>query len=371
MILNCSQGVAYVNIEQMLHTPSYDPTKSYEENYKKGPFGAFADGQVFAQIGEPTYDFLGQKVYLPFGIPAGPLINSNFVKSAFQKGFDICVYKTVRSDFFPCHPFPNVLSVNIKGDLTLRQAQGKLVADTLYSEPLSITNSFGVPSRKPEVWQEDVRRAIESAGKGQVLVLSFMGTVKENQTQEEFIDDYALAAKLARETGAKILEVNLSCPNIGNEGLVCYNLEVTERVCDKIRNVTGNIPLILKVGYYDDDNQLEKLARIANMYADSISGINTLQTTVVNEKGEQALPGQNRLKSGVCGHAIKWAGLETVERLERIRDKFNYKFSIEGVGGVTVAKDYFEYKDVGADSVMSATGAMWNPYLAQEIKRYR
>ena len=35
---------------------------------------------------------------------------------------------------------------------------------------------------------------------------------------------------------------------------------------------------------------------------------------------------------------------------------------------MTVAKDYFEYKDAGADSVMSATGAMWNPLLAQEIK---
>ena len=27
----------------MLLTPFYDPEKSYEENYEKGPFGAFAD----------------------------------------------------------------------------------------------------------------------------------------------------------------------------------------------------------------------------------------------------------------------------------------------------------------------------------------
>ena len=37
-------------------------------------------------------------------------------------------------------------------------------------------------------------------------------------------------------------------------------------------------------------------------------------------------------------------------------------------GGVTKTEDYFEYLRAGADSVMSATGAMWNPYLAQEIK---
>ncbi len=31
-------------------------------------------------------------------------------------------------------------------------------------------------------------------------------------------------------------------------------------------------------------------------------------------------------------------------------------------------EDYFEYKDAGADAVFSATGAMWNPSLAIEIK---
>jgi dihydroorotate dehydrogenase len=39
-----------------------------------------------------------------------------------------------------------------------------------------------------------------------------------------------------------------------------------------------------------------------------------------------------------------------------------------GVGGVTVPEDFEEYRAAGADIVMSATGAMWNPYLAKEIK---
>src|SRR5258708_26742412 len=138
--------------------PFYDPEKSYEENYEKGPFGAFAEssGKSKAEsASEPKYDFLGQKVNSPFGIPAGPLLNSNFCKGAFQNGFDICVYKTVRSDVFPCHPFPHVLSVKVEGDLTYEKAGGKLIANHDYSSPLSITNSFGVPSKTPHVWQED------------------------------------------------------------------------------------------------------------------------------------------------------------------------------------------------------------------------
>lgn len=352
----------------MLQTPFYDPTKTYEENYEKGPFGAFADSSVFPQKGEPHEEFLGQKVYLPFGIPAGPLLNSNFVKAAFEKGFDICVYKTVRADFFPCHPYPNVLSLNIQGDLNLDKLEKPLVASTHYSDPISITNSFGVPSKKPETWQEDARKAISYAGVGQVLVLSFMGTVKKDQTQQQFIDDFVLAAKLAKETGAKLLEANLSCPNIGNEGLVCYNLEVTEKVIKGIRKAIGNTLFAIKVGYYRDDAQLSKLSEIAHEYVDDISGINTLQATIVDEKGEQALPGQNRLKSGVCGSGILWAGLDFVKRLKKIKDKEGYKFSITGVGGVTKPQDYFTYRDAGADAVMSATGAMWNPLLAQDIK---
>src|SRR3989338_7668283 len=233
-------------------TPFYDPNKTYEENFEQGPFGAFTDGEVLENNSKKTFDFLGVKVNSPFGIPAGPLINSNFCKAAFEKGFDICVYKTIRSAIFPCHPFPNILSVKVEGDLTLEKAQGKLLADDKYPEPLSITNSFGVPSREPRIWQADVKRALSYARDGQVLVLGFMGTVRENQTAEEFIADYALAAKQAKETGVKVLEINLSCPNIGNEGLVCYNLDMTERVCKAVREVIGDKPLILKVGYYKE-----------------------------------------------------------------------------------------------------------------------
>ena len=66
--------------------PFYDPKKSYEENFKDGPFGAFAQGsgnpKGVVERGESSlsFDFLGFKVNSPFGIAAGPLINGKFVK---------------------------------------------------------------------------------------------------------------------------------------------------------------------------------------------------------------------------------------------------------------------------------------------------
>jgi len=347
----------------------YDNTISYEANYEKGP--PISSQKVIPpkrNIAKKS-KHLGFEVNLPFGIPPGPLLNSKFIKEAFAWGFDISTYKTVRSNVFPCHPFPNVLYVDIDGDLHPEKTP-TLVAKPTTSKSqkdFSITNSFGVPSQAPEIWQEDVRKAISYEGNGQLMILSFMGTVWPDQTRQDFITDHALSAKLANETGAKVLEVNLSCPNLGNEGLVCYDLSMTAEVCKMMRKEIGNKPLILKVGYYTSDKDIQRLSEIANEYANAVAAINTLQVEVVDESGKQALPGSNRARSGICGASIKWAGLEMTKKLREIREKKNYSFEIVGIGGVMTAEDYKEYRDAGADCVQSATGAMWNPNLAYDV----
>jgi len=349
-----------------MESPFYDINRTYEENYRLGPTGmASLKKPQFKKI-LPKFKFLRFPVNVPFGIPAGPLFNSLFVKAALDFGFSVLTYKTARSNYYPCHPFPNILYIKTKGDPRLEKNR-KVEVIKKPGLKLSIANSFGVPCQRPEIWQEDVRKALSYVRKGQLLILAFMGTAKPNQTQQELVDDFALSAKMSKETKAKVLEVNLSCPNIGNEGLVCYNLVVTEKICKAIRNAIGNTPLILKVGFYKNNKDIEKLAKIANEYGNAIAVINTIQAKILDKNGNQAIPGKNRLLSGVCGHAIKRAGLEMVSKLNKIRQNGNYKFGIVGIGGVITADDYFEYRKAGADIVQSATGAMWNPYLAYEI----
>ncbi|MFA5791718.1 MAG: hypothetical protein WC884_01630 [Candidatus Paceibacterota bacterium] len=355
----------------MIHTPFYDPEKSYEENFEKGPFGAFADKEISRttlDIGEPKYNFFGFKINSPFGIPAGPLINGKFTQVALDCGFDIVTYKTVRSGKYSCHPWPNILSVKIDGDLTLDISEGTLVADRNYHEPLSITNSFGVPSLDPEFWQKDILQVLKNMKKGQMLVGAFQGTKKEGQSVEDYINDYRVTAKLLKDIGVKVMEVNLSCPNEGTNNLLCYDTERSVKVAKAIKEVIGEIPLIIKVGYFKDEDIFSIFVKKVGNIVQGISTINTIAAEIVDEKGNQALPGSGRLRSGVCGHAIKWAGLDMVGRLKKLREEFNYKFQIIGVGGVATPEDFFEYRNAGADIVMSATGAMWNPYLAKEIK---
>ncbi len=366
----------------MLHQPFFDPLKSYDENWDEGPFGAFAHPSLPRQgfagrarlrmesgIGdEPKCEVFGYKVHAPFGIPAGPLLNGKFMKAALDMDFDIPMHKTVRTRPKACHPWPNVLAVAVEGDLTLEKASRQLRVHRDYHEPLSITNSFGNPSRHPDVWQRDIANSVAHAREGQIIAASIEGTRWDGYTEKDYIEDWGQGAGLLKEAGAQIIEANLSCPNEGTTSLVCFDVSRATQIADAMKRKMGDTPLLLKTAYFTDEKNLREFVKELGKIVNGISSINTISAEVVDERGNQALPGEGRLRSGVCGHSIKWAGLDMVRRLKKFRKEFGYDFLIFGGGGVMNVHDYQEYRNAGADVVMSATGAMWNPYLAREIK---
>lgn len=351
----------------MMLTPFFDPEKSYEQNWEEGPFGAFADGEVLEFPDKGGFELLGKKLNFPLGIPAGPLLNGKFVKAALDKGFDAPMYKTVRTRVHKSHPWPNVLAVKVDGDLTLEKAKGKLLANRDYKEPLSITNSFGNPSYDPEFWQKDLKDAVSYAKEGQWIAASWEGTDWNNEGEKAFIEDWKLGARLLRETGIHLMEMNFSCPNKGTPNLLCHDVETSRKIAEAVKAESSFIPLAVKMSYMSQDY----LPRFVNALAgivDAFSVINTIAAEIVDEDGQQALPGAGRLRSGVCGSGIKWAGLDMTRRLKSLREELGLKYAIISTGGVMSLKDFKEYKEAGADLVMSATGAMWNPYLALEIR---
>lgn len=365
--------------------PFYDVNRTYEDNYLQGPFGAFAKvlqedcGPSAAQSSAPVQtasgeDFLGFHVNLPFGIPAGPLLNERFTTAAFRMGFDLAVYKTVRSRAWGCNAFPNVLAVHPKNaDGSLIPVSAELdegvLADTRYELPISISNSFGVPSRDPDEWQPDMKKAIEAAGSGQLLVPSFQGSRVDGMDQDDYIADHVTTARLVCETGAGLMEMNTSCPNEGHNRLLCHDPHLVGRITEAVKNEIGDRPLVVKLAYIPNDADLEIMVKetAAHGTVQGFSTINTISAKLVDANGNQALPGVGRDRSGVCGNAIRGAGLDMVGRLHAIREKLGLDFTIVGVGGVVRPEDYRAYREAGANAVMSATGAMWNANLARDI----
>jgi dihydroorotate dehydrogenase len=352
----------------------YDPTKTFEDNYEHGPFGAFATKPQELPKTHTQVDFFGRMIDIPFGIPAGPLLTGAFIRGAWAWGYSVPTYKTIRPSVYPCHPFPNILTIDATHDVHTN--------DTVISEGnhqdidvtrQSITNSFGVPSYTSDTWMPDASSVATSIPEGNSFILSFMGTKKEGMTREQFIEDNAEGCRLAKNTGAPVLEINFSCPNVGAEGLICNDVTMSTNILEACAAVRGQTPLLVKIGYFPPEQQehLEKLVLAVAHFGNGICAINTIQAKVINPDGSQALPGSPvRIMSGICGKAITWAGLDMVGRINALREKHHLKdFTLIGVGGVVSVDDYVAYRQAGADVVQSATGAMWRPELAMEIRR--
>jgi len=343
----------------------YDDQLDFEKNKAKGPFGDYAkSGKPYQNTGEPTFDFFGTPVYSPFGIAAGPLPTTPFIKAALDKGFDIVTLKSVRTDTFPLNPYPQVRPVVIDGNLDPKSEEGILVADA-YTDRLAVSNSFGIPSVTPAEWQPGMRESFKLPTKGQALLVAFQGTAR-GKGKDDFVQDHVEGIRLIRETGAKVIEINLSCPNEGEAVMACFDTDITEQIVKAVRKANPDLKLIIKLAYFADHEQLKELVKRVGPMLDGISAINTIPAQVVDKDGKEVFPG--RPKAGISGAPIKWAGLEMSRLLKQYREELGLSYKIIGIGGVLGADDFKEYLEAGADIVMSVTGAMWNPQLAAEVK---
>ncbi len=343
--------------------PTYRIDLSYEDNYKQGPF--FKDEIPKRKITRRE-NFLGFEVNSRLGIPAGPLLNANWVLTYAALGFDLPVYKTVRTHFAPSHPAPNCMILDLQEAIKEKEIGGQLKvapnAGADWTGDISITNSFGMPSRDPKEWQADVEKAKAGMGEGQVLIVSVVGTPGEGV---DLAEDYALGARMAVEAGAEIVEINLSCPNvISGEGSLFTDPNASSRISAKVKRAIGETPLLIKMGYISDPSRLTQVILANAPHIEGVASVNTLPFEVVAPDGSPALPGEGRLRSGVCGAAIKNCAMSQASRLIKIRQMGGYDFVVVGVGGAMSPQDIRDYFSLGVDAVMSATGAMWDPLLA-------
>lgn len=355
--------------------PVYDLNKSYLENVEQGPFfdGPLPERRELLQ--EEWIDFLGFKLKSPIGVPAGPLLNAKWVSFAARMGFDIVTYKTIRSQTHPAHPLPNMVYVETHGQLNASRSKETLC--TAARPPsqltdLAVTNSFGIPSMAPDFLLEDIASANQSLDPGQVMIVSVVGTPRSG---EDFIEDFAACAALARDGGAKIIEADLSCPNVAScEGSLFLSPQMVYDISLRIKQAIGPIPLVIKVGVIEEEALLrEVMVQAAKANVEAICGINTVSMKVVDREGNPALG--NRLVAGVCGGPIRGAALDFVKKAAKINTQDKLGMAIMATGGAMTPGHFEEFFQTGADVAMSAVGMLFDPYLAaryhkqQETKR--
>jgi len=337
------------------HPPIYDISKSYLENATEGPY---FQGEI-PKRPKPTHpiEFLGVTLNSPLGIPAGPLLNARWIELAAQLGFDLVTYKTIRSFAHPGHALPNMIYVEPQSESTavVCDAPGRM-------DQLMLTNSFGMPSRSPEFLLEDIERAHRSLSKGQAMIVSVVGTPNQGVS---FAEDFVRAAVLAKDAGAKLIEANLSCPNVGKaEGQLYTNPEAVYQFTHAMVQAIRPIPLILKTGVFPSLEVMRaSLEAAARAGANAVCGINSVSYQVLDEKGQPAL-GAHRPTSGVCGALIRQSAVEFLRQASTIIRKEKLGLELLGCGGVVKSEHFDELLSSGAKIAMSATGMMWDPFLA-------
>jgi len=326
--------------------PIYDINKTYAENAAEGPL--FKGKFPARPPAQKPFDFLGHSINSPIGVPAGPLLTSSWIALASKLGFDVPTYKTIRSQAYPSHKLPNVAFLD---------AKGRRIEDPKRLSELTITNSFGMPSKSPDFLLQDIERANRSLSRGQVMIVSVVGTPNLGVS---FGEDFVRAALLAKEGGAKIIEANFSCPNVDKaDGILYMNPETVQEYTRLIAKAIHPIPLLLKVGTFPNVALMKSVfVAAARGGAKGICGINSVSMPVHPPLDEQ------RTTSGTCGAAIRPAALSFIRESAHIIQKERLDLVLLGCGGIMESEHFDEFIQAGANIAMSATGMMWDPYLA-------
>lgn len=345
--------------------PIYDINRTYLENSDEGPFFNFEIPE--RKSNSKKFKFLDFTINSPIGVPAGPLLNSNWIKFAASMGFDVLCYKTIRSSENRGHPLPNMIYVDAFSQLNPRSLPTHLYKrDSTPKEisDIAVTNSFGMPSRNPEYLSEDIPKAYSYLNENQVLIVSVVGSSKNNLI-DELIEDFVKVAIQAKEYGARIIEANFSCPNVAkNYGEIYKDPLLSFQIALKIIKAIDPIPLIIKMGVFENPIEMEKvIVELARAGVRAISGINTISMKVIDKNGLPALS-ETRLTSGICGAPIREAAFEFITLASTINNKHDLDLEILGTGGIMESDHFDEFLNKGAHIAMTATGMIWDPYIA-------
>jgi len=180
----------------------------------------------------------------------------------------------------------------------------------------------------------------------------------------ETIEEYAtLARKLRSVSGLSAVEVNISCPNVENRGLVfACDPDASRRVIDGVRKtIGGELPIIAKLS--PDVTDLPSIARgVVDAGADALALINTVLGMVINL--DSMRPHLGGKTGGLSGPAIKPVAVRAIYQVHAALPQV----PILGMGGVSNGRDALELILAGASGVSVGTASFGNPTALIQIR---
>ena len=252
------------------------------------------------------------------------------------------------SQFFPLREIGAVVTKSIM----LRPRAGR-PTPRMAETPSGMLNSIGLQGPGIDAFLADDVPWL--AAQGARIVVSIAG---------ETIEEYSsLARKLRGVPGISALEVNISCPNVENRGLVfACDPNTAAEVIKGVRGIVGGeLPILAKL-----TPDVTNIATIANSVisngADGIAMINTVLGMVINT--DSMRPQLGGKTGGLSGPAIRPIAVRAIYQVREALPNV----SILGMGGVTSGKDAFEMILAGASGVSIGTANFGDPSAPYRIQ---
>ena len=173
------------------------------------------------------------------------------------------------------------------------------------------------------------------------------------------VEDYGSLAKLLDVDGVAAIELNISCPNVKDGGIIFgTDPKAAAAVTQAAKNFSSK-PIIVKLSpNVTDITEIARAVEAAG--ADCLSLINTLMGMEINIHTWR--PTLGNITGGLSGGAIKPVALRMVWQTAQV-----VKIPIIGMGGICSASDAIEFFLAGASAVAIGTANFSNPNITMKI----
>lgn len=193
-------------------------------------------------------------------------------------------------------------------------------------------------------------------------VLDFTETRFIANVSGSTIEEYREVTRLFDDSPIDAIEINISCPNVKEGGVVFGNDPVmSARVVEACRSVTKK-PLIAKLSPNQTDIA-DNARRCIEAGADAFAVINTLMGMAIDIEERVPIIGNNQ--GGLSGPAIKPIALLKVHQVYQVCKA--HGIPIIGQGGILTAQDALEFIIAGASAVGIGTALFYDPLVCAKI----
>ena len=214
--------------------------------------------------------------------------------------------------------------------------------------PSGMLNCIGLENPGVEKFLSEILPRIKNFGMNVIVNISGSS-----------VEDYGELAKLLDVDGVAAIELNISCPNVKDGGIIFgTNSNAAAQVTAAAKKNTSK-PVIVKLSPNVTDITEIALA-VEAAGADCVSLINTLIGMEINV--ETWTPTLGNITGGLSGGAVKPVAVRMVYEVAKA-----VKIPVIGMGGIRTCADAVEFFLAGASAVAIGTANFANPNVIMKI----